>query len=65
MQHLISKYPEQVNQKVNYQEASFGTPLHSSVAEGNIKIAKLLFKHGANINSCNAKNETPLHVETF
>ena len=65
VQHLISKYPEQVNQKVNYWEASFGTPLHASVAKGNIHIAKLLFKHGANINSCNAKNETPLHFASW
>jgi ankyrin repeat protein len=58
VEHLISKYPEQVN----CLGGKFGTPLHSSVAGGNIVISKLLFMHGADINSCSASNNTPLHT---
>jgi ankyrin repeat protein len=58
MEHLVVKHP----QLVNAWGGEHGTPLHVSVVMGHIKIAQLLFAHGANINSCSADGCTPLHL---
>ncbi|KAN0141715.1 hypothetical protein V8E53_000177 [Lactarius tabidus] len=39
-----------------------GTPLHWSVREGHIEVARLLFMHGADINSRSPDDSTPLHI---
>jgi ankyrin repeat protein len=58
MEHLVVKHP----QLVNAWGGEYGTPLHVSVVMGHIKIAQLLFAHGADINSCCADGCTPLHL---
>ena len=47
----------QVNQLGGY----YGTPLHASACEGHIEVSRLLFAHGADINSRCADAYTPLH----
>ena len=52
--------------KVDGAESSTsGTPLHSAAFYGRTDVAKLLLKHGANINSLDANGETPLHRAAF
>jgi ankyrin repeat protein len=57
VERLIIKDPQHVNQFGGF----LGTPLHASVDEGHIEVSKLLFAHGADINSRCADNYTPLH----
>lgn len=40
-------------------------PLHSAVYKGRIEIAKLLIKHGADINRVDVNGETPLHRAAY
>jgi hypothetical protein len=56
-ERLIIKDPQHVNQIGGF----LGTPLHASVDRGHFEISKLLFAHGADINSHCAGNYTPLH----
>jgi ankyrin repeat protein len=59
VERLIIKHPHQVN----HSDGTFGTPLHASVlGGGHVKIAQLLFEHGANINSKKSDYETSLHI---
>lgn len=37
------------------------TPLHESCNHGFYETAKLLIKHGANVNVCGLEKDTPLH----
>ena len=38
------------------------TPLHSAAIEGNIGAARLLVRHGADINKQDADTWTPMHA---
>jgi hypothetical protein len=60
VKRLIIKHPEQIN----IWDGKYGTPLHESVHEGQIEVAKLLLAHNADINSRSADNynSTPLHT---
>jgi hypothetical protein len=55
---LMVKDPQQVNQLGGAQ----GTPLHASVHGGHTEVSRLLFAHGADLNSRCAYNFTPLHL---
>ena len=58
VERLIIKDPQQVTQLGGL----FGTPLHASVLGGHIEISRVLFAHGADVNSRCGDNWTPLHV---
>ena len=58
VERLIIKDPQQVTQLGGI----YGTPLHASVLGGHIEISRVLFAHGADINSRCGDNWTPLHV---
>jgi ankyrin repeat protein len=61
VKRLIIKHPEQLN----HLGGKYGTPLHESVHEGQIKVVKLLLAHNADINSRCANRDnffTPLHI---
>ena len=59
VERLITKHP----QHINHSDGSFGTPMHALIAGGaHIKVAQLLFEHGANINSLASHDVTPLHL---
>ena len=59
VERLITKNPQQIN----HCDGSFGTPLHALVlGGGHLKVAQLLFEHGANINSLTSQDATPLHI---
>jgi Ankyrin repeats (3 copies) len=40
------------------------TSLHEAVAEGKIQVARLLLKHGADVNACNESGRTPSQYTT-
>ena len=56
---LISKMND-FNISVDIFDGYGNTPLHFAAMRGNIEIAKLLIENGADINSKNKQNETPL-----
>ena len=58
VERLIIKHPQQVNQLGGF----YGTPLHASVFNEHLEVSRLLFAHGADINSRCADNWTPLHI---
>ena len=64
VERLIMRHPQQIN----HSDGSFGTPLHAlavvteATDGGHLKVAQLLFEHGANINSLTSDDVTPLHV---
>ena len=59
VERLVTKHPQQIN----LSDGSFGTPLHALVlGGGHLKVAQLLFEHGANINSLTSHDATPLHI---
>ena len=37
------------------------SPLHEACNKGNLTVAKLLLRHGANVNLAGYSKETPLH----
>ena len=60
-----SKYVKWVIDKIRNvdQYDSFGqTPLHRACAASNLKVAKLLLQHGANVNAVRRNGDTPLMV---
>lgn len=44
------------------RENSYGTPLHIVVARDRVDMMQLLIQHGAQLNTCNALECTPLHL---
>ena len=59
VERLIIKHPHQVS----HSDGTFGTPLHAlAIGGGDVKVAQLLFEHGANINSQTPDYQTPLHI---
>ena len=47
---------------VNVKTTSGYTPLHMAVLHGHDDMVHLFLQHGANVNSQNHKNLTPLHI---
>ncbi|MCB1157819.1 MAG: ankyrin repeat domain-containing protein [Leptospiraceae bacterium] len=64
MKELLQKTPKsQRKNLINEQEAqSKNTPLHYAAMHGNLEIAKLLVKYGADINIKGLASFTPLHT---
>ena len=59
---LIAKELD-VNAKCAYGEAKDATPLHAAAGKGNVGVAELLIKNGAEVNARVAFNGyTPLHI---
>ena len=54
--HLISTYAEDVNA----QCGRHGTPLHAASYRGHLDVARLLLDHGADVNTKNEHENTPL-----
>jgi len=62
-EHLIDKYPQQVNARGGY----YVTPLALALAEDNFKLAELLLHHGAgqSVNARGNHKRTPLHSAAY
>ncbi|OBR05379.1 ankyrin-2 ankyrin [Colletotrichum higginsianum IMI 349063] len=56
IQELVNEYP---TRRTGYRENS---PLHDAAEERRTKIARLLLKHGADVDRQNQAQETPLHI---
>jgi ankyrin repeat protein len=39
-----------------------GTPLHATAIFGNVEVAKVLLRHGADVNGPSLRSDSPLHV---
>jgi ankyrin repeat protein len=61
VERLIVKYPQHISTRAG----RFGTPLHATLEEGHIEVAKLLIECGANVNALNREGWTPLHVASL
>ncbi len=57
VEHLIATYPQDVNTRGGF----YATPLHSTVAKGNIDLMKVLLEHGADVASTNWEEYTPFN----
>ena len=58
VERLLTNYPHHVNRWGGH----VGTPLHASVLEGHLEVSRLLFAHGADINSRSEDHQTPLDM---
>lgn len=61
LQELAINNPELFNEQLNKKDSLGYSPLAIAVTRGNIEIVEFLIKHGANANSQDEKNNTPLH----
>ncbi|KAH9083688.1 ankyrin repeat-containing domain protein [Lactarius deliciosus] len=46
-------------------DSSAGTPLFEASASGNLKVAQVLIKHGADVNTLRTPRSRPLHIASY
>jgi hypothetical protein len=57
VEHLMAAHPENVNARGGY----YGTPVNAALIKRNVEIALLLIEHGADVNTIDETNRTPLY----
>jgi ankyrin repeat protein len=58
----VQRLVEEERQDVNQSDALGWSPLHHAAFLGQVKIAEILLRNGANVNAQNRDGYTPLHL---
>jgi Protein kinase domain/Ankyrin repeats (many copies) len=60
---IILDYAEEP--QINIRDGSMQTPLHIASSKGHLKLAQLLSRSGADLNSIDRNGDTPLHLASM